>query len=151
MRQESAFNGRDVSNARAIGLLQMIPPTTRRVARELGIEFREDFLFDPAFNIRVGGHYIGRLYAQYQGVLQRSIGAYNAGPGAMGRWVRERGAMELDTFVEMIPFDETRIYVRRVLQNLARYRYLHGNNGQDTALSISISPATGVVTPLVDY
>ena len=123
MRQESAFNGRDVSSARAIGLLQMIPPTTRRVARELGIEFREEMLFDPAYNIRVGGHYIGKLYTQYQGVLPRAIGAYNAGPGAMGRWVRERGTMDLDMFTEAIPFDETRIYVRRVLQNLARYRY----------------------------
>lgn len=151
MRQESAFNGRDVSSARAIGLLQMIPPTTRRVARELGIEFQEDFLFDPAFNIRVGGHYIGRLFAQYQGVYQRAIGAYNAGPGAMGRWVRERGSMELDAFVEMIPFDETRIYVRRVLQNLARYRYLHGNNGQDPSLQLSLTPPSGPVTPLVDY
>jgi soluble lytic murein transglycosylase len=151
MRQESAFNGRDVSSARAIGLLQMIPPTTRRVARELGIDFQEDFLFDPAFNIRVGGHYIGRLYAQYQGVLQRSIGAYNAGPGAMGRWVRERATLELDAFVEMIPYDETRIYVRRVLQNLARYRYLHGVNGQPSSLELSISPPSATVTPLVDY
>ncbi|MFO0629133.1 MAG: transglycosylase SLT domain-containing protein [Polyangiales bacterium] len=54
MRQESAFNDRDVSSARAIGLLQMIPPTTRRVAQTLGLPFREELLFQPAYNIRVG-------------------------------------------------------------------------------------------------
>jgi soluble lytic murein transglycosylase len=151
MRQESAFNGRDVSSARAIGLLQMIPPTTRRVARELGIPFAEEMLFDPAYNIRVGGHYIGRLYAQYQGVLPRAIGAYNAGPGAMGRWVRERGTADLDVFAESIPFDETRIYVRRVMQNLARYRYLHGPRGENGAIALTVSAPAQGVTPLVDY
>ncbi len=151
MRQESAFNGRDVSSARAIGLLQMIPPTTRRVARELGIEFREEMLFDPAYNIRVGGHYIGKLYAQYQSVLPRAIGAYNAGPGAMGRWVRERGTMDLDAFTESIPFDETRIYVRRVLQNLARYRYLYGPREGNHAIALSVGAPSQGVTTLVDY
>jgi soluble lytic murein transglycosylase len=151
MRQESAFNGHDVSSARAIGLLQMIPPTTRRVARELGIEFREEMLFDPAYNIRVGGHYIGRLFAQYQGVLPRAIGAYNAGPGAMGRWVRERGTMDLDQFTEAIPFDETRIYVRRVQQNLARYRYLYGPREENNAVRLSVGAPTQGVTQVVDY
>lgn len=151
MRQESSFNARDVSSARAIGLLQMIPPTTRRVARELGVEFREEMLFDPAYNIRVGGHYIGRLFAQYQGVLPRAIGAFNAGPGAMGRWVRERGTQDLDVFVESIPFDETRIYVRRVLQNLARYRYLYGPRDESGALRLTVTAPSQGVTQIVDY
>jgi soluble lytic murein transglycosylase len=151
MRQESAFNPHDVSSARAIGLLQMIPPTTRRVARELAIEFREENLYDPAYNIRVGGYYIGKLFAQYQGVLPRAIGAYNAGPGAMGRWVRERPTMDLDAFTESIPFDETRIYVRRVLQNLARYRYLYGPRAENNAIHIAVGAPTQGVTQLVDY
>ncbi|MFO0560722.1 MAG: transglycosylase SLT domain-containing protein [Polyangiales bacterium] len=151
MRQESGFNQRDVSSARAIGLLQMIPPTTRRVARELGINFQEEMLYDPAYNIRVGGHYIGKLFQQYQGVLPRSIGAYNAGPGAMGRWVRERGTMDLDAFAESIPFDETRIYVRRVLQNLARYRYLYGPREDNNAIRLTVSVPTQGVSQVVDY
>jgi len=150
MRQESGFNPRDVSTARAIGLLQMIPPTTRRVAQTLGIPFREEMLFDPAYNIRVGGWYIGRLFAQYQSVLPRAIGAYNAGPGAMGRWVREMGSDPLDVFVERIPFDETRTYVRRVVQNLARYRYLYGPREGDTVLALPLA-GDAPVTPLVDY
>ncbi len=148
MRQESGFNGRDVSSARAIGLLQMVPPTTRRVAAELGIPFTEDRLFEPAYNIVVGGHYIGRLFRQYRGVLPRAIGSYNAGPGAMNRWLREHGADEADAFVEAIPFDETRTYVRRVVQNLARYRYLRGAGEAPLTLPLRNDPG---VDEIVDY
>lgn len=150
MRQESAFNPRDVSNARAIGLLQMIPPTTRRVAQELGIEYREELLFEPEYNIRVGGHYIGRLFAQYRGVLPRAVGAFNAGPGAMNRWVERWASLETDAFVENIPYDETRTYVRRVLQNLARYRYLYGPRGDDWPLRIELT-ADARIERMVDY
>lgn len=150
MRQESAFNTRDVSSARAIGLLQMIPPTTRRVAQELGIEYREELLFEPEYNIRVGGYYIGRLFAQYHGVLPRAIGAFNAGPGAMGRWVVRWQGLELDAFVERIPYDETRTYVRRVMQNLARYRYLYGPRGEGWPLRVVLD-ADATVEHLVDY
>lgn len=151
MRQESGFNSRDVSSARAIGLLQMIPPTTRRVAQTLHIEFRESMLFDPDYNIRVGGWYIGRLFRQYHGVLPRAVGSYNAGPGAMGRWVREFGDEDLDVFVERIPFDETRGYVRRVVQNLARYRYLYGpREDGNVPLRLPLRPV-GEVEALVDY
>lgn len=150
MRQESGFNARDVSTARAIGLLQMVPPTTRRVAAELGISFSEEQLFEPAYNIRVGGHYIGRLYRQYRAVLPRSIGSFNAGPGAMNRWMREHGAEEIDAFVERIPFDETRTYVRRVIQNLARYRYLYGPPGAGWPLRVDLR-TRAEVDVLVDY
>lgn len=151
MRQESGFNRRDVSSARAMGLLQMIPPTTRRVAQSLSIAFREEMLFEPDYNIRVGGWYIGRLYAQYHGVLPRAIGAYNAGPGAMGRWVREFGAEPLDVFVERIPYDETRTYVRRVVQNLARYQALYGPRVGESPVRISLSTEGAGVDALVDY
>lgn len=150
MRQESGFNGRDVSNARAIGLLQMIPPTTRRVAQTLQLEYREEMLFDPAYNIRVGGWYIGRLYQQYHGVLPRAVGSFNAGPGAMNRWIQSFGGEDLDVFVERIPFDETRNYVRRVVQNLARYRYLYGPRDAAYPLRLPLRAEEAVDT-LVDY
>lgn len=150
MRQESAFNDRDVSSARAIGLLQMIPPTTRRVARTLGLEFSEELLFQPAYNIRVGGWYIGRLFHQYREVLPRAIGAFNAGPGAMGRWVRQWPDDEIDLFVERIPYDETRTYVKRVIQNLSRYRYLYGPREASGPFRVSLS-TRAEVDALVDY
>ncbi len=150
MRQESGFNGRDVSNARAIGLLQMIPPTTRRVAQTLRIEYREELLFDPAYNIRVGGWYIGKLYQQYHGVLPRAVGGFNAGPGAMNRWIQGFGGEDIDVFVERIPFDETRNYVRRVVQNLARYRYLYGPRDASYPVRLPLRAEEAVDT-LVDY
>ncbi|MFO0627774.1 MAG: lytic transglycosylase domain-containing protein [Polyangiales bacterium] len=136
--------------ARAIGLLQMIPPTTRRAASELGIPFAEEMLYEPAYNIRVGGYYIGRLYRQYHGLLPRAIGSFNAGPGAMARWIREFGALPLDEFVERIPFDETRTYVRRVVQNLARYRYLYGPYDAQWPLRLPLS-SDAAVDAIVDY
>ncbi|MFO0607192.1 MAG: transglycosylase SLT domain-containing protein [Polyangiales bacterium] len=151
MRQESGFNARDVSNARAIGLLQMVPPTTRRVAESLHLEYREEMLFDPAYNIRVGGWYIGRLYRQYHGVVPRAAGSFNAGPGAMNRWVQGFGGEDLDVFVERIPFDETRNYVRRVTQNLARYRYLYGPRDEGGAPLRVPLRAEEPVDALVDY
>ncbi|MEI8255493.1 MAG: lytic transglycosylase domain-containing protein [Deltaproteobacteria bacterium] len=150
MRQESAFNTRDVSNARAMGLLQMIPPTTRRVAETLHIEWREELLYEPEYNIRVGGYYIGRLFAQYRGVLPRAIGAFNAGPGAMGRWVTRWPDAPVDDFVERIPFDETHTYVRRVIQNLARYRYLYGPRDAQWPLRVELD-SHQTVEPIVDY
>jgi len=151
MRQESGFNTRDVSTARAIGLLQMVPPTTRRVAEALRIEYREELLFDPAYNIRVGGWYIGKLYQQYHGVLPRAAGSYNAGPGSMNRWIQRFGSEDLDVFVERIPFDETRSYVRRVTQNLARYRYLYGPREPDGVVLRLPLRAEEPVDSLVDY
>lgn len=151
MRQESGFNSRDVSSARAIGLLQMIPPTTRRVAQSLHIPFRESMLYEPEYNIRVGGWYIGRLFRQYHGVLARAVGSYNAGPGAMGRWISAFGSEDTDVFVERIPYDETRGYVRRVIQNLARYRYLYGPREDDgVPLRLPLRSESTVDT-LVDY
>jgi soluble lytic murein transglycosylase len=66
----------------------------------------------------------------------------------MNRWMREHGAEEVDAFVEHIPFDETRGYVRRVVQNLARYRYLYGAAGRTVVLPLSSDPGVDAV---VDY
>ena len=94
------------------------------VAQTLGLPFREELLFQPAYNIRVGGWYIGRLFHQYRAALPRAIGAFNAGPGAMGRWVRQWPDDEVDLFVERIPYDETRGYTKRVLSSFLVYSWL---------------------------
>ena len=74
----SPYPGVDVDE-----ILDTIVLPTLRTLTKMGIDYREELLFEPEYNIRVGGHYIGRLYQQYVGVLPRSIGAFNAGPGAM--------------------------------------------------------------------
>ncbi|MBX3252379.1 MAG: lytic transglycosylase domain-containing protein, partial [Myxococcales bacterium] len=127
MRQESAFDPDAVSGADAIGLLQVLPSSGERVARSLGLPFERDRLFDPVWNVRLGVAEMAALWRRYDGVLPLVIAAYNAGSARVDRWVREEtrgGPVALDLFVERIPFDETRGYVRRVVSHFARYRYL---------------------------
>ncbi len=86
MKKESGFNPHDVSYADARGLLQMIPPTSARVAALAGEPFAPDLLYDPETNIRLGASYIGSLLAKFGHEVPLAAGAYNAGPRAMARW-----------------------------------------------------------------
>lgn len=124
MRQESGYRPRVVSHAGAVGLLQMLPATARGMAEGLGVEFRREQLFDPEWNLRYGIAEIAELGRAFDGNLPLTIAAYNAGAHRVRRWLDESGEMELDRFVERIPFNETRGYVRRVTSHYARYRYL---------------------------
>jgi len=124
MRQESAFAPHVQSYAGARGLLQLMPETARRVAGELAIPIAEDELFIPEQNILLGAALSGQLLREFSGVEALAIGAYNAGAHRMRRWLRERGAGDLDRFVEAIPIGQTRNYIRRVSSHQARYRAL---------------------------
>ena len=124
MRQESAYNPAAVSRAGAIGLLQLMPKVSARLAKSIGVTVRRQQLFDPEWNIRLGVKEIEGLYEEYGGVMPLSIAAYNAGSRRVREWIKRSGRMDLDRFVERIPFDETRNYVRRVMSHYARYRYL---------------------------
>lgn len=122
MREESAFDPRIESFANALGLMQLLLPTARRYAPR-AIE-RED-LFDPATNIACGTRYLGALLARYGGRAGLAIAAYNAGEAAVDRWLRERGDLPLDEFIEAIPFPETRGYTKRVLASYFTYAWLY--------------------------
>ena len=99
MRKESGFFPWDVSYADARGLLQMIPPTSSQVARELGIAFEADDLYQPETNIRLGAAYIGGLAKKFHGQIPLLAGAYNAGPKAMAKWCDQHGNHAMDEFV----------------------------------------------------
>jgi peptidoglycan lytic transglycosylase len=123
MRQESGFDPEVVSSARAVGLLQLLPET----ARTLVTEDRSDDatrLTSPPINITLGARYLRDLLARFHGVLPLAIAAYNAGPDAVLRWLSRPKGLDLDLFVERIPYTETRTYVARVMGNVARYGYL---------------------------
>ncbi|MCA9574266.1 MAG: transglycosylase SLT domain-containing protein [Sandaracinaceae bacterium] len=125
MRQESAYNPSVTSHAGAVGLLQMMPENARRRARALGIRYRAGVLLDPVVNLRFGIDEIQQHYARYERQMPLSIAAYNAGHAKVSEWLaRTPGEVDVDLFVEHIPFDETRNYVRRVTSHYARYRYL---------------------------
>ena len=115
-RSESLFM-RDVrSHAGAVGVMQLMPDTGRAVARRLNLEFAGiNSLKDPATNIRLGTSYLGEMQARFGGNRVLATAAYNAGPHRVDAWMPQSTPVETRVWVENIPFNETRKYVRRVL------------------------------------
>ena len=127
IRQESAFNTRAVSSSDARGLMQLLPSTGREVYQRIGMEaFRDDLLFDPQLNVRLGTQYLGRLADTHRGNLVPALAAYNAGPGRVKQWLKELSTADWDEFIERLPFEETRLYVKSVLRNYGVYQRLYG-------------------------
>ena len=120
MRQESRFNARAVSSAGAIGLMQVMPAT----GRQLGRVDREG-LMDPEINIKLGTKFLADLMNTYDKRVDAVLAAYNAGPSRMSRWRSFPEFASPDLFVERIPFDETRDYVKVVRVNTSIYRALY--------------------------
>lgn len=121
MRQESGFRPAVVSRAGAVGLMQVMPELATKLA---GKPVRHQELRVPEINIALGLEEMAALAAEFDHVYPLSIAAYNAGKSRVKRWLKESRKMELDRFVERIPFNETRNYVRRVTTHYARYSYL---------------------------
>ncbi len=133
MRQESAFDPDVVSGAHAVGLMQLLPETARTVAGELHIPYDEARLTQPSFNIALGTRYLADLGEKFRSApakLPLVVASYNAGDEAVTRWLTRVRDMQIDEFVERIPYVETRGYVARVMSNWAHYEYLlHGESG----------------------
>jgi len=121
MRQESGFRPEVVSRAGAVGLMQVMPELAAKLAGKPVSRYQ---LRDPETNIALGLAEMTALADELDHVYPLSIAAYNAGKSRVRRWLTESGKMELDRFVERIPFNETRNYVRRVSTHYARYAYL---------------------------
>jgi soluble lytic murein transglycosylase len=143
MRKESGFDPHDVSYADARGLLQMIPPTSARVAAAAGEPFFPDQLYDPVVNIRLGALYIGSLFKKFGGEVPLAAGAYNAGPRAMSRWCQQHAGHPTDEFVELIAFAQTREYAKRVTSLYAKYRFLYGPTPFEIPLQLDTKVAPG--------
>jgi soluble lytic murein transglycosylase len=125
MREESAFDADAVSSANAYGLMQLIVPTAKAVARPAGLPYGPDALKRPRVNVALGCRELARLAALFPGNPLLVVPAYNAGPGRPQRWLRERPSLDFDLWVERIPFLETRRYTKRVLSSRAVYSYLY--------------------------
>jgi len=115
-RSESLFM-RDIrSSAGAIGLMQLMPATGRSIAKEINLPyFGLDTLTDPQANIRLGTMYLREMARRYGGNRVLATAAYNAGPHRVDRWMPAQGSIDARIWIENIPFNETRQYVRRVL------------------------------------
>lgn len=137
MRKESGFNPHDRSYANAIGLLQMIPPTTRRVAKALGIDYTADLLYDPDLNIKTGAWYIGRLLQKFRMQIPVGAGSFNCGPRPVMRWIEENGDRPIDEFVELVSYTQTRGYMKKVTEIYARYLYLYAHKVYEQPLTLN--------------
>lgn len=127
IREESQYDRRAVSRVGAIGLMQIMPATAKEVAQRYGFPpVTRDDLFDEETNVRIGVRYIEHLLARFYGNLVHAIAAYNAGPLVVQSWVVAYRGRSDDEFVELIPFQETRHYVKRVLRSYKEYRRLNG-------------------------
>jgi len=126
IRQESAFDPGAVSRARAYGLMQLLPSTARRVARQLGRGGLSNAeLFDPETNIELGARYLHDTLQRYEGKLEYALASYNAGPLRVDTWLAQNSYRDVPEFIESIPFTETREYVQAVIRNSAVYRRLY--------------------------
>jgi soluble lytic murein transglycosylase len=127
IREESHYDPKAVSRVGAIGLMQIMPATAQNVAKKQGWpETGREELFDQDTNIRLGARYLGQLLQQFSGNVIHTVAAYNAGPQAVSAWTAKYGTPEPDEFVELIPYQETRQYVKRVLRSYREYRRLGG-------------------------
>jgi soluble lytic murein transglycosylase len=127
IREESQYDWRAVSRVGAIGLMQIMPATANAVAQRHRLPgvARED-LFDQETNIQIGVRYVEQLLAQFSGNVVQTIAAYNAGPIVVESWATAYRGRSEDEFVELIPYQETRQYVKRVLRSYKEYVRLAG-------------------------
>lgn len=131
IRQESEFNATVGSWAGARGYMQLMPATARREARNLKLRYRTSYLTRrPAYNLRIGTYHVEGLIKNLDGAYPMVLAAYNAGEHRVNQWIawngdpRQRGGPDWVTWIELITFDETRDYVKRVLEAHTVYRML---------------------------
>lgn len=127
-RQESQFNPRTLSNAKAMGLMQVTPAAGRQVAKITGAPYSEQRLMsDQSYNVQFGAAELGELVDLYDGNFVLAFAAYNAGRGSVKKWIDRYGDprdpnVDVVDWVEQIPFSETRNYVQRVMENYQVYK-----------------------------
>jgi len=124
MRQESAFNPRSVSSAGAVGLLQLLPSTAKQ-----HVSFRRtSALYEPVLNVKAGMRFLERLSRKFDGDIVKVLSSYNAGEGNVKRWIKGHLSQEEPLLaIEMIPFKETRNYVKLIYRNYFYYNLLSNN------------------------
>jgi soluble lytic murein transglycosylase len=127
IREESSYHPRALSRAGARGLMQLMPATAQPMAEVRGLPFQDgDLLDDPRVNLHLGTTFLAALLREF--IEPRlALAAYNAGPARVRQWWQARRTSDLEAFVELIPFDETRQYVKRVMLSWEEYRRIYGS------------------------
>ena len=141
MRQESRFAVRANSSVGAAGLMQIMPETARWVARKIGMKnFRNALIGELATNLKLGTYYLKTVLSQLGDNPVLASAAYNAGPNRAQQWRGDK-PLEGAIYIETIPFDETRDYVKKVMSNTAYYAQLFGQP------QIPLKQRLGVIAP----
>ena len=134
IHQESNFLVNAYSSAGARGLMQLMPFTAKKVARDLKIKYYKNKLTkNPQYNILLGTTYINEMLVKFNNALPLALAAYNAGPGRVKIWLNRYGdprkkEISYENWIESIPISETRFYVQKVLSNLRMYQKRYNLN-----------------------
>ncbi len=132
IRQESVFDPEALSMANAMGLMQVIPATGQAMAQKLQLaEFAPDMLYKPETNLALGTYYVNQLLNKYKGNLVLTLSAYNAGEKAANKWWKKYKSDDIATFIENIPYPETRNYVKQVQSNYYNYCRIYLDKNTD--------------------
>ena len=148
IRQETEFESKAVSYSGAIGLMQIMPSTAKMLAKQENIRYStKQLLENSSYNVRLGSRYIKDLVEEFNGSYVLAISAYNAGPNRIKKWIKTYGDPREDDidsidWIEMIPYKETRSYVKKVLSNIQIYRILLNKDVNDIRLINDLKKST---------
>lgn len=125
MRQESAFNPEARSPVDAFGLMQLLPSLAQNLARDHKVRYQEaEDLFDPETSITLGAYELKNLTKRYKDQFILATAAYNANASAIRGWLKTRFRDDPVEFIEEIPYEETRAYIKLVMRNYVFYQRL---------------------------
>ena len=127
IREESHFDKEAVSVSDARGLMQLLPSTALEAAPKAGLSsFETSQLFSPDTNLNLGCYYLSWLLEIFGGNFAVSLAGYNGGPTSAKVWYEKNGSLDIDEFVEEIPFEQSRNYVKKILRSYAAYEAVYG-------------------------
>lgn len=131
IREESRYNHMALSKSKALGLMQLLPSTAYGVAKRIGLQLNnQDDIYIPDNNIKLGSNYLAYLLNRFNGNALLAVAGYNGGPNAMASKLKAfmaRDGKDYDVFVEDIPYQETRDYVRKVFGSYWNYESIYGH------------------------
>lgn len=146
LRQESLYDPRARSASDALGLLQLLPATARAVARRGGLDTpTRDALFDPSTNLLLGTAYLREQFETFGGRFALVLGAYNAGPNAVRRWLPAE-PREADVWIENVPYNETRNYIQRIVWHSTVFGWKA--SGKPQRLTAWLTPISSDLSPV---
>lgn len=123
---ESGYDADAVSRAGAVGLMQLMPSTAEWIASMRGVDYEEQRLSDPAYNIDMGCWLLSYLLERYNGNERYALIAYNAGSGTLEGWLKNEEYLNESSELSVIPYNETRNYVERIEKAIEKYERLYG-------------------------